>query len=104
MQEATFDRMSIRLSSDMLERLSSYTKMTGASSDSAAVQFILLSFLNQPERYPFTETDVLRIPQSRRTSFSLSLQVLERLEQQAQLRGISKTECLRLALYYALYI
>lgn len=104
MQEKTFDRMSVRLSSEMLSRLSRYTKMTGASSDSAAVQFILLSFLNQPERYPNTTAEALNDSQDKRTSFSLSEQVLEKLEQQARLRGLSKTECLRLALYYTLYI
>lgn len=104
MQEKTFDRMSIRLSSDMLNRLSSYSKQMGGISDSSAVQFILLSFLNQPDLYPNTNAEELRSPQDRRTSFSLSLQSLERLNQLATQRELSKTECLRLALYYTLYI
>ncbi len=103
MQEQAIDRLSIRLSSDMLLRLSRYTKDTGASSDSAAVQFILLSFLNQPDLYPNLNAEELCYPQDQRTSFSLSLPSLAQLEAAAQQRGISKAECLRLALYYTLY-
>ncbi len=104
MQETAFGRMSIRLSSDMLARLKNYTKITGAPSDSAAVQFILLSFLNHSEQYPNTVANALCCPQDKRTSFSLSLQILEKLDQQAQQRRLSKAKCLRLVLYYSLYI
>lgn len=73
-------------------------------SDSASVQFILLSFLNRPELYPAVDAGELHLPQDIRTSFSLSGESVEQLDRQASLRGSTKTDCLRTALYYALYL
>lgn len=103
MREDAFCRMTIRLSSDMLERLSAYTRQTGAPSDSASVQFILLTFLNRPEGCTGAEKRELHLAQDRRTSFSLSRQSLNELERLASERAISKAACLRLALFYSLY-
>jgi len=103
MDDKNLGRLTIRLSSEMMIRLAEYKKQTGAHSDSSAVQFILNSFLNQPNHYPDSNTAELEQYLDRRTSFTLTKSSLRELEREAKNRKASKTECLRLALYYTLF-